>query len=318
MIREALTMLLEKETDFQIVGTADNGLSAIEQVEKLNPDLVLMNIEMPGLDGTTATQTITKQFPDTKVLILSSSDNEEYITKTLAVGAKGYLLKDSNAGDIATAIRSVDKGYTQIAPGLLEKLLVQTDCGVILNKLQGISHVNNPSSSLIKEKPKVLSSNNTVLELQSIASQHNTKLEKLNHKLHKVEQELPNVKKIVSSYSKHIWRIWILLLTSMPVIFLILFSLYTRTNNLEKRSVPIERVGLYGELHLSGLAQRVVTALRQDTELANIPNIYVAQKGDVIFLKGTVSNSTIFNRMENVAKNVEGVAKVDTSSLEIK
>ena len=125
-------------------------------------------------------------------------------------------------------------------------------------------------------------------------------------------------KKIISSYSKHIWRIWILLLTSMPVIFLILFSFYTRINQLEKRSVPIERIGLYGNLHLSGLAQRVVIALEQDAKLTNISDIYVAQKGSTIILKGTVSNILVFNRIKNIVGNIEGVTKVDTKFLKIK
>ena len=112
MIREALKVWLEPEQDFQIIGTADNGIAAVEQVERLQPDIVLMNIEMPGLDGASATQFITNKFDNTKVLILSSEDNYEYIAKSLSVGAKGYLLKDTDFQDIATAIRSVYRGYT--------------------------------------------------------------------------------------------------------------------------------------------------------------------------------------------------------------
>ena len=318
MIREALKTLLEPETDFQIVGTADNGFSAIKKVEKLKPDIVLMNMEMPGLDGISTTQIIIKKFPDTKILILSSSDSDEYITRSLAVGAKGYLLKDdTTAQDIAAAIRSVYKGYTQIGPGLLEKLLFQTDSGIILNKLQIPLYFNN-NTILSRKKPISLQSKNAILSLKSITRHNKIEIKKLYNGLHKVDRDLPKIKKVLSSYSQHIWRMWILLLTSTPVIFLTLFSFYTRINDLEKNSVPIERIGLYGELHLSGLAQRVVKAFEQDSELANISNVHVAQQGKTVILKGTISDLTLLNRMTNIASNVEGVTKVDTNSLKVR
>jgi DNA-binding NarL/FixJ family response regulator len=309
MIREALRVLLEPERDFQIVGTAGDGLSALEQVETLNPDVVIMNVEMPGLDGIIATQTITKNFTNTKILILSSYDTDEYVAKLLAVGAKGYLLKNAAPQDIAAAIRSVNKGYTQISPGLLEKLLVLTNSGTVVNKLVDRSDSQKSKSSGL-DIPKLPTRN--LLK----SSQLNVRQNKIE--LDKIHQELPQIKKVVSSYSKHIWRIWILLLTLTPAICLILFSFYTRINNLEGRSVPIERIGLYGSLNLSGLAQRVVKAFEQDTQLANISNIYVAQKGSTIFLRGTIADSTLLGRMENVARDVEGVTQVDTSSIQIR
>ena len=128
-VREALKISLEPEVDLQIVGTAENGIAAIEQVEVLQPDIIVMNMEMPVLDGATATQKITSKYTDIKVLMLTSYDSDEYITRSLAMGAKGYLLKNTDAQDIAGAIRNIYKGYTQISPGLLEKLLVCTDSG---------------------------------------------------------------------------------------------------------------------------------------------------------------------------------------------
>ena len=320
MIREALTFLLEPEKDFQIVGTADNGIDAVQQVEKLQPDIALMNIEMPGLDGASATKTITKKFPHTKILILSSYDSDEYIAKLLAVGAKGYLLKDTTSQDIAAAIRSVYKGYTQIGPGLLDKLLVQTDAGIILSKFKSPSYFEDDTDTSLKEKAQIskTQSKSAVVSLQPNAQQNQIESKKLHSDLHKIDRNMPKVKKVLSSYSKHIWRIWILLLTSMPAMCLILFSLYTRVNNLEKNSIPIERVGLYGELHLSGLAQRVVQAFERDVQLASVSGIYVAQKGSMVFLKGTISDLTLLDRMKTIARNIDGVTKVDTSSIKIK
>jgi DNA-binding NarL/FixJ family response regulator/multidrug resistance efflux pump len=133
MFREGLKILLESEEDIQIIGTAENGINAIEQVEKLKPDLVLIDMEMPVLDGASATNIITKQFSNTKVLILSSHDNSEYVTKSLSVGANGYLLKNANSQEIVRAIRSVYQGYSQIAPGLLEKLLNQANDSIAVS-----------------------------------------------------------------------------------------------------------------------------------------------------------------------------------------
>lgn len=317
MIREALKIALESETDFQIVGTADNGYSAVNQVKELSPNVVLMNIEMPGIDGASATQTIANRFPDTKVLIFSSYDREEYIIKSLAVGAKGYLLKDASSQDIAAAIRSVNRGYTQISPGLVEKLLVQTDSGVVLSKLTSRSHFDNvPFSS---EKKQLDSrSRNAIVRLQTLARHQSIKHDRLRERLNKIERTVPTIETKISGYSQRIWQIWLLLLSSIPVLVLILFSFYTRIENLEKNTIPIERVGLYGRLDLSGLAQRVVLAFEQDLELANVSDVYVAQSGSTVVLRGTISDLYLLDRMKDIASSVEGVTKVDTSAVEIR
>ena len=316
IIREALKIFLEPETDFQIIGTADNGMYAVKKVEELRPDIVLMNIEMPGLDGTSATQIITNKFTDTKVLILSSYDSDEYIAKSLSVGARGYLLKDTSSQDIAAAIRSVYKGYTQIGPGLLEKLLIRTDSGVILSKFKSPTYQDN-NPTLSTEKQLVEGVTQTSLSLKSTFCKQTIELNKLGNGLNKIAQELPEITRTLASYYKYIWRIWIFLLTSMPIIFLTLFSLYTGTNNIEINSIPTERVGLYGESNLSGLAQRVVKAFEQDSVLSNISHVYVAQNGSTVVLTGTLSNSNLLKRMKNIARDVKGVTKVDTSRVTV-
>jgi DNA-binding NarL/FixJ family response regulator/multidrug efflux pump subunit AcrA (membrane-fusion protein) len=156
VIREGLKILLESEKDLQIIGMADNGFTAIEQVEKLKPDLVLIDMEMPGLDGANATKAITKKFANTKVLMLSSYDRDEYVTKSLSVGANGYLLKNTTSQEIAEAIRCVYKGYSQIGPGLLEKLLAQTNSSITVSNFNNSSSLNKNtslSSSFSTEKP---------------------------------------------------------------------------------------------------------------------------------------------------------------------
>lgn len=121
-IRQYLRSSLEPELDLEIVGSAADGQTAVSLVETLHPDIVLIDIEMPGMDGLKATQIIKERFAKTKVIILSSHDNNEYINQALKVGAKGYLLKNTPATEIVHAIRYVYKGYLQLGPGLFEKL----------------------------------------------------------------------------------------------------------------------------------------------------------------------------------------------------
>ena len=113
---------LEPEPDLEIIGTAIDGQVAIELVEQLKPDVVLMDNNMPGMDGLTATKIITNRYVETKVLILSISDNVEYIKKSLQIGAKGYFLKSSEPQELVSAIRNIHQGYYQLGRGLIEQL----------------------------------------------------------------------------------------------------------------------------------------------------------------------------------------------------
>jgi DNA-binding NarL/FixJ family response regulator len=122
LIRQGLRSLLEVRPDLQVVGEAENGQIAVELTEALQPDVVLMDVRMPVMDGVTATRIIRERWKDTQVLILTTFDDDEYISKAMQVGARGYLLKDTLSEDLAHAIRSVDQGHTQMGPGLFEKI----------------------------------------------------------------------------------------------------------------------------------------------------------------------------------------------------
>jgi hemolysin D len=122
-IRERLKSLLETEPDFDIVGMVDNGYDAIEQVKLLLPDVVLMDMEMPDIDGILATRIISHSSLKTKVLVLSSYDSDEYVARSIYSGANGYILKGAPAEEIRDAIRFVNRGYMQIAPGLFERFI---------------------------------------------------------------------------------------------------------------------------------------------------------------------------------------------------
>lgn len=124
LIRQGLKAMLDLEPDLEIVGDAENGRDALEQVAVLQPDVVLMDIQMPEMDGRTATKLIAQNFPTVKVLVLSTFDDDTYIAGAMQAGARGYLLKDMPSRELASAIRFVHQGYTQLGPGLFDKLTI--------------------------------------------------------------------------------------------------------------------------------------------------------------------------------------------------
>jgi DNA-binding NarL/FixJ family response regulator len=125
LIRQGLKALLELEADLEIVGEGENGQVAINLASTLQPDVILMDVRMPIMDGVAATQEIHQRFPDIKVLVLTTFDDNEYVSAALQYGAMGYLLKDTPSEELAVAIRAVHKGYTQLGPGIVKKLLTQ-------------------------------------------------------------------------------------------------------------------------------------------------------------------------------------------------
>ena len=123
LIRQGLKALLELEPDLQIIGEAQNGQIAIARVKELQPDVVLMDIRMPIMDGVTATKEICQQFPHVNILVLTTFDDDTYVAAAIRFGAKGYLLKDTPSEEIAAAIRAVNLGYTHLAPGMIAKVI---------------------------------------------------------------------------------------------------------------------------------------------------------------------------------------------------
>ena len=123
ILRQGLKTLLELEPDLEIVGDGANGQVAVELVQQLSPDVVLMDIRMPVMDGVAATRAIHRQFPTVKVLILTTFDDDDYVSEALRVGAIGYLLKDTPSEELANAIRAVHKGYAQFGPGIFQKVM---------------------------------------------------------------------------------------------------------------------------------------------------------------------------------------------------
>ena len=123
IVRQGLAKLLEGEPNLRVVGEAENGREAVVKVEKLKPDIVLMDIAMPMLNGIEATRQIRKICPQTKVIILSMHSHGRYISELFGLGASGYLLKSSTGTDIINAIHTALKGSTYLSPSISDKVI---------------------------------------------------------------------------------------------------------------------------------------------------------------------------------------------------
>ena len=139
LMREGLASLLSIQPGIEIVGAAANGREAVEQAQRLSPDIILMDVRMPVMDGVTATQQVRQQLPSCQVLMLTTFDDDEYVFKALAAGASGYLLKDIPAESLAKAVQLAYKGIYQLDPSIAAKLI-----GTL---------ATSPSSSLIGPAP---------------------------------------------------------------------------------------------------------------------------------------------------------------------
>jgi len=123
IVREGLIALLEDETEIAIAGVASNGQEAIELFGRLKPDVVLMDLQMPVVDGPEATRRIRELSPDARILVLTTYATDEFIFKALRAGARGYMLKDASAVELLDAIRAVYEGRTLLAPAVAERLV---------------------------------------------------------------------------------------------------------------------------------------------------------------------------------------------------
>src|SRR3989338_5221614 len=121
VVREGLRMVLEAEKDIRVIAEARSGREAVGLVRKLRPDVVVMDIAMPLLNGFEATRQILKTFPAAKILILSAHSDDEYIDQMIAIGAAGYVIKQSSAQTLSTAIRAVTKGKGFFSPDIAKR-----------------------------------------------------------------------------------------------------------------------------------------------------------------------------------------------------
>lgn len=149
-VQEIIKSYIEADPGLELIGCANNGKEAIEMIERHHPHVVLMDIEMPIMDGLEATQIISEQFINTNVLIISVHNEDTYLDTALQVGAKGYLKKNTPEKELINAIYSAYKGYFQLGPGLLEQYLYKA------TKSQSNSQEIEQLKSVILQQSKLL------------------------------------------------------------------------------------------------------------------------------------------------------------------
>ena len=125
LIREGLTIILEAQSNIRVVGQAADGREAIDLANRLEPDVILMDIKMPRMDGIEATRQIKKNRPATQIIILTTYAEDELVFKGLRAGASGYLLKDITRDQLAEAVRGATRGEAQIDPAIASQVLVE-------------------------------------------------------------------------------------------------------------------------------------------------------------------------------------------------
>jgi len=145
VVRQGFKMILSAQADMEIVGEAGNGREAVEIAEKLRPDIVVMDVAMPELNGIEATRRLAQSVPHTRVLALSMHKDSVYVREILRAGARGYLLKDSPAGDLLAAVRAVASGEGYLSPAV---------SNAVLDDYR--RHVTNPIDLLSSREREVL------------------------------------------------------------------------------------------------------------------------------------------------------------------
>ncbi|HEX2916584.1 MAG TPA: response regulator transcription factor [Chloroflexia bacterium] len=123
LLREGIASLLGLQPGIEVVGTAANGQEALDKTRQLKPDVILMDVRMPVMDGVAATAQVKRQLPACKVLMLTTFDDEEYVIEALKAGASGYLLKNIPEDDLAQAVIAAHKGIFQIDPAAIQKVV---------------------------------------------------------------------------------------------------------------------------------------------------------------------------------------------------
>jgi NarL family two-component system response regulator LiaR len=164
VVRRGTRALLDEVEDIEVVGEASNGREAVEQVERLRPHIVLMDLVMPEMDGIEATREISSNYPQSRVLVLTSFVADDKVIPTFKAGAAGYLLKDTAPEDLIKAIHEVDRGEVSLHPSIAR---------MVLKELNGPATKYPPAEALTERERKVLVLLATGLENGEIAQQLN-------------------------------------------------------------------------------------------------------------------------------------------------
>ncbi len=147
VVRDGLSSMLARQQDFAVVGEAANGKLAVESARELRPDVILMDLRMPEMDGVEAMRRIREDDPDARFIVITTFDTDEFIFDAIEAGAKGYLLKDASREDLFAAVRAVHRGDSLINPGVTAK---------VLERLTQLSRHGPPADLLSERELEVL------------------------------------------------------------------------------------------------------------------------------------------------------------------
>lgn len=151
VVREGLRVLLERVDDFDVVGEAQDGQEVLQLVRDTEPDVAVIDLAMPKLNGVEATRRIAKEMPGVRVVMLSMYTGDEYVLQALGAGAAGYVVKDSAADNLVTAIRTVARGQQYLSPGIPQALLEDARQGISGNPLDRLTSREREVLQLIAE-----------------------------------------------------------------------------------------------------------------------------------------------------------------------
>lgn len=149
LVREGLKALLSLAPDVEVVGEAENGKEALRKVRALRPDVVLMDIAMPGMGGIEATRRVCREFPETKVLALTQYDSFDYVIPMIEAGAKGFVTKASSSSELARAVRTVYQGSSYLSPAAAAALVEE-------RQRRSAEGVGDPYDSLTEREREIL------------------------------------------------------------------------------------------------------------------------------------------------------------------
>jgi len=190
--RRAVQALLDKEDDLKVIGQASSGAEALKLIEKLNPDVALVDLEMPEMNGFSLTYQIAQQYHKTKVVILSSCEDRESVDMAVQSGAKGFLLKNTSGQEIGDTIRYVQRGYFQLGPGLLEKM-ISTANDSNAPKIEDLSHFQSQSEQSLKQLEEQIDHKNNLIRqelFQELEIQINSLKQDFGQGLHLFQQQV--------------------------------------------------------------------------------------------------------------------------------
>lgn len=142
LLRQGTVELLQHEGDIEVIGQAANGQEAVQLAHQLQPDIVIMDVRMPGMSGVEATRQIRIDLPHIQVLVLTAYDNDQYVFSLLQAGASGYLLKTAPASDLIRSIRQVSAGESPLSPAIAKKVVARLGSGGGQNEQK--EEVNDP------------------------------------------------------------------------------------------------------------------------------------------------------------------------------